>query len=53
MRNRRMRKALLFVLYIAVVTPVGLLLRLVRDPMRRKLNARAHTYWIESAPAEH
>jgi ABC-type uncharacterized transport system permease subunit len=34
--------------YYLVLTPTGLLLRLVgRDPMRRKLDTNATSYWIE------
>jgi hypothetical protein len=47
-----MRKALLFVFYIVVVTPAGLVLRLVRDPMRRRLDSRTPSYWVEAAPAK-
>ena len=42
---------LLVLIYYGVVTPVGLLLRLFgSDPMRRKLEPDAETYWIEERP---
>lgn len=40
-----MRKVLLFFLYILVVTPCGLVLRVTRDPMRRRLDRRRPSYW--------
>ncbi|HEY4025565.1 MAG TPA: hypothetical protein VGO86_03960 [Candidatus Dormibacteraeota bacterium] len=39
------RAVLLFVTYWLFVTPVGLLLRTVHDPMRRRWDPRARTYW--------
>ncbi|AJT63820.1 hypothetical protein [Streptomyces chattanoogensis] len=44
-----MRTALLAFLYAFVVTPIGLLRRLVRDPLSRRWDPRAHTYWTPSA----
>lgn len=33
--------------YALVIVPVGLLLRLLRiDPLRRRWNARVHSYWV-------
>jgi hypothetical protein len=43
------RKVLLFALYILVVTPAGLAARAVRDPLRRRLDTRARSYWINTA----
>ncbi|WP_169807284.1 hypothetical protein [Herbidospora cretacea] len=43
-----MRTFLLFLLYHLVVTPAGLLTRLVRDPLSRRADADATTYWIPS-----
>ncbi|GLU49804.1 hypothetical protein [Nocardiopsis ansamitocini] len=43
-----MRTFLLFLSYYLVVTPVGLLSRLVRDPLSRRANPNATTYWISS-----
>jgi hypothetical protein len=40
----------LTILYFAVVTPVGLLMRATgKDPMRRKRDHEAKSYWIERA----
>ncbi|MDQ1741140.1 MAG: hypothetical protein QOE53_2792 [Pseudonocardiales bacterium] len=41
-----MRTLLLFLLYYLIVTPIGALSRLVRDPLKREWNQRADTYWI-------
>lgn len=43
-----MRTLLLFLFYYLVVTPVGVLSRLVRDPMSRRSDPSATTYWIPS-----
>ena len=44
---------LLGVIFYGVVTPIGLFLRLIgRDPMNRKFEPQAKTYWIEHEPAE-
>ena len=43
-----MRTLLLFILYYLVVTPIGIVSRLVRDPMTRSWNGRADTYWVPS-----
>ena len=38
----------LAVLYFAVVTPMALVMRLLRyDPMSRRWDASARTYWVE------
>lgn len=34
--------------YYLIATPAGLISRLVRDPLSRKRNSRATTYWIEA-----
>jgi hypothetical protein len=41
-----MRTLLLFLLYYLIVTPLGKLSRLVRDPLKRDWNERAESYWI-------
>ena len=42
----------LIVVYYLVLTPIGLVMRLVgRDPMTRKLDREAETYWIEHDPS--
>jgi hypothetical protein len=43
---------MLAVLFFAIITPVGLLLRLVRkDPLDRAWNPDADSYWIPRRPA--
>ena len=43
---------LLAVIFYGVMTPIGLILRAIgRDPMRKKLDRAAKTYWI-TRPAE-
>ncbi|MBI4969550.1 MAG: hypothetical protein HZC25_15645 [Rhodospirillales bacterium] len=38
-------------LFFAVVTPVGLLMRLFgKDPMQRRFDAKAESYWIPRPP---
>jgi hypothetical protein len=38
---------MLALVYYAVLTPIGLVLRLFRfDPMRRRFDSQAKTYWI-------
>jgi hypothetical protein len=41
-----MRKVLLFVAYFFVVTPYGLVRRLVRDPLQRGRDPRAGSYLL-------
>ena len=40
-----MRRLLLLIAYFLLVTPVGLVLRLVRDPLHRRWDAGAPSYW--------
>ncbi len=42
---------LLAFIYFAVMTPIGLILGLFRDPMERRLDRSARTYWVEHNPA--
>lgn len=37
---------MLFIIYSLVVTPIGLVSRLIHDPLSRRRNQRAKTYWI-------
>ncbi|MER6195238.1 hypothetical protein [Streptomyces cyaneofuscatus] len=46
-----MRTFLLLIAYYLVVTPLGLLSRLVNDPLTRRWNGRADTYWNATAPS--
>ncbi|MFE9173235.1 hypothetical protein ACFYNZ_27860 [Streptomyces kebangsaanensis] len=46
-----MRTFLLLIAYYLIVTPIGLLGRLVNDPMARRRSRRTDTYWIPSVPS--
>lgn len=46
-----MRTFLLLLAYLLLVTPVGLVRRVVKDPLTRRWSRRADTYWISSAPS--
>ena len=37
--------AVLFIVFFVVVTPLGVVLHLVRDPLRRRLQYAARSYW--------
>lgn len=39
-------RAVLTLVYYLIVTPLGLVLRLLRDPLARRLDRRAGTYWV-------
>ncbi|MCU0724689.1 MAG: SxtJ family membrane protein [Planctomycetes bacterium] len=42
---------ILFVLYYFILTPIGLVMRLAgRDPMKRKFDPAAKSYWIPREP---
>jgi hypothetical protein len=43
-----MRTLWLGFVYYAIATPVGLLTRVARDPLARRWDAGAQTYWIAS-----
>ncbi|MCX5398297.1 hypothetical protein [Streptomyces sp. NBC_00102] len=43
-----MKKPLLFLLYHLFVVPIGGVQRLVRDPMTRRFDRSAATYWVTS-----
>lgn len=40
---------LLFIIYLLVATPLGLASRLIHDPLSRRRNRRATTYWTASS----
>lgn len=41
----------MLIMYFLVITPIGLVMRLVgRDPMNRKFDPAASTYWIKRTP---
>ena len=45
-------RVLLSAIYVALLLPIGLVMRaLGKDPMRRKLEPDAPTYWLPVAPA--
>jgi len=46
---KAMGNFLLFIIYFLVVTPFGLASRLIHDPMSRRRNRQATTYWTASA----
>lgn len=48
-----MRRLLLFVTYYLLVTPIGLLTRVVRDPLSRRRNPRSPSYWVYVVPPHH
>jgi hypothetical protein len=39
------RRVALLLTYILVVSPIGLISRMVRDPMRRRWSHRSRSYW--------
>jgi hypothetical protein len=41
-----MRRLWLALAYFLLITPAGLLARPVHDPLRRRWNRRATSYWI-------
>lgn len=48
----RVNPIVLAILYLVVVTPFAIVTRLVRrDPMRRRLEPTAKTYWEDAPPS--
>lgn len=47
-----MRTFLLFLLYCLVVTPLGLLARIVNDPMARRRHSGTKTYFNPPTPPQ-
>lgn len=45
-----MQRILLFLIYVIVFTPIGIAMRIFRDPLRRKLDRGADTYWTSPSP---
>jgi hypothetical protein len=42
---------IMLIIYFLVITPIGVAMRLVgRDPMRRRFDPAARTYWIKRTP---
>lgn len=48
--TRAVRTVLLAVVYYLVVTPIGLLSRVVRDPLARGWHRKAESYWSAPTP---
>ncbi|WP_199837065.1 MULTISPECIES: hypothetical protein [unclassified Streptomyces] len=46
-----MRTVLLAIVYYLVVTPLGLLARVVRDPLARGIDPKAASYWAAPIPS--
>lgn len=45
--------AVLALVYFAVLTPIGVFMRSIgRDPLQRKLQRGATTYWVDHRPAD-
>lgn len=42
----------LAILYFAIFTPIGVVLRKAHDPMERNFDPRANSYWFPHQPAE-
>jgi predicted membrane metal-binding protein len=50
--GRIVSPVVLFLVYIIAVVPTGILMRLMgKDPMRRKFDPTASSYWISRVPA--
>lgn len=47
-----MRRLLLLLIYGFVFTPIGVAMRIFRDPLRRRLDCGADTYWVIPPPRE-
>lgn len=45
-----MRTLLLFLAYVLLIAPVGLLLRLFHDPLARRWRPAADSYWTTAVP---
>ncbi len=45
-----MNPVIMFLLFVVVIVPAGLIMQLKRDPLRRKVDKSAKTYWIEKEP---
>jgi hypothetical protein len=44
---------MLSLFYFLLITPIGLLFRLMgRDPLQRRFDAKARTYWVEHQPPD-
>lgn len=50
--NRIVSPVVMLVLFCVTIVPFGVVMQLRRDPLRRRRNVDARTYWIERQPAE-
>lgn len=49
--HRIVSPVVLGIMFFAVITPMGLVMRLLgKDPLRLRFDTRAHSYWIERRP---
>lgn len=50
--SRVMNPVIMMVLFSLVIVPFGLVMQIVRDPLRKRSKADAATYWIERGKEE-
>lgn len=50
--NKIMSPIIMFVLFAATIVPFGLVMQLIRDPLRKRRDSSASSYWIERQPHE-
>src|SRR6185436_2958422 len=50
--HRVVNPVVMFLMFAVAMVPAGLLMRLGHDPLRRKRDPDASTYWTEPDPAE-
>ncbi len=49
--SRLVNPVVMAILFGLVIVPAGLVMRLARDPLRRRRSAQAATYWVERGEA--
>lgn len=47
-----MNPVIMFLMFVVVIVPAGLIMQLKRDPLRRKRDKDSDTYWIEKNPED-
>ena len=45
-------RIILFAIFYLIFTPIGLVMRLFRDPLERKIDKDASTYWVKKEKTE-
>jgi len=45
-------KAMMVIAYFAIISPIGAFMRLFHDPMRRKFDPSAKSYWLPWEPSD-